>query len=267
METQGWYHISHLNKNLLTAALKVPTSLEEWPEQEGIRRASINNFGYGGSNAHVIMEGLDSFVASSCTSSSPHGFNTLQPRAAMNGNGNGALNGHSGNAIDHANGHSRRDSDASSVVDSIRSRVFILSAKDERAAKAMADNLKEHLLTLNTADENAYLDDLAYTLGHRRSVLPWTSTFAGNSIASLVKTLDSGKVEPTKRGAPQAPRLGFVYTGQGAQWWAMGRELIDVYPVFKATLLDCDVHLKRLGAKWNMIGKICFWHLLVMHFS
>lgn len=244
----------------------MPTSLEQWPEQEGIRRASINNFGYGGSNAHVIMEGLDSFVASSSSSSATRGFNTLQPGATMNGNGNantngnGALNGHSSltltNGNGHTNGHSRRDSDASLAVDSTRSRVFILSAKDERATKAMADNLKEHLSTLETADENEYLDNLAYTLCHRRSVFPWISTFAGDSIASLVKTLDSGKVKPIKRGTPQPPRLGFVYTGQGAQWWAMGRELIDVYPVFKATLLDCDVQLKKLGAKWSMIGML-----------
>jgi hypothetical protein len=35
----------------------------------------------------------------------------------------------------------------------------------------------------------------------------------------------------------------------------MGRELVDVYPVFKAALMDCDTELKKLGTIWNMIGK------------
>ncbi|KAK4238694.1 hypothetical protein C8A03DRAFT_14873 [Achaetomium macrosporum] len=36
--------------------LKVPTALEDWPSSRGVRRASVNNFGYGGTNAHVILE-------------------------------------------------------------------------------------------------------------------------------------------------------------------------------------------------------------------
>ncbi|KAH6857080.1 hypothetical protein B0I37DRAFT_301053 [Chaetomium sp. MPI-CAGE-AT-0009] len=237
--------------------LKVPTSLESWPEPDGVRRASINNFGYGGSNAHVIMESLDSFLAASSSS--------VRVSAPTNGNGNGVKNGHGNGVNGHANGtnghgqgHSRKDSGVSMEDDEDppRSRVFLLSGKDERATQAMADNLKNHLLSVSPADEEAFLDNLAYTLGHRRSQFPWMSTFTGSSIAGLVKTLESGKIKPVKREASSSPRLGFVYTGQGAQWWAMGRELVDVYPAFKAALLDCDAQLKKLGARWNMIEEL-----------
>ncbi|KAJ4286910.1 hypothetical protein N0V88_007855 [Collariella sp. IMI 366227] len=236
--------------------LKVPTELEPWPESGSIRRASINNFGYGGSNAHVIMEDFDSFITSS----------DFPPYlATTNGNGNIAndhqiehTNGTSGTS-EWTNGHgyttSRRDSGVSDVVDFSRSRVFLLSGKDERATQAMASNLKDYLTKVKaTPDENIFLDNLAYTLGQRRSALPWVTTFTASSVAGLIQSINSGRVKPVKRG--NAPRLGFVYTGQGAQWWAMGRELIDVYPAFKATLLDCDVHLKKLGAKWNMIEEL-----------
>ncbi|KAI1408612.1 polyketide synthase [Hypoxylon sp. FL1857] len=37
--------------------LKVPTVLTPWPRDKPLR-ASINNFGYGGTNAHVILEGV-----------------------------------------------------------------------------------------------------------------------------------------------------------------------------------------------------------------
>jgi aspyridone synthetase (hybrid polyketide synthase/nonribosomal peptide synthetase) len=37
--------------------LCVPTSLHQWPTSEGkVRRASVNSFGFGGTNAHVILE-------------------------------------------------------------------------------------------------------------------------------------------------------------------------------------------------------------------
>jgi acyl transferase domain-containing protein len=188
------------------------------------------------------MEDYNSFLASSPTA---------PQRALTNGNGhsngmtNGVANGHSNGRNGHSNG------DAATAP---RSRIFILSAKDERAAQAMGTKLKDHLLTIKPSDENTYLDNLAYTLGHRRTSFPWVSTFAGNSIASLVQTIDLGWAKPVKKGT--SPKLGFVYTGQGAQWWAMGRELIDAYPVFKTTLLDCNAQLKKLGASWSMIGTL-----------
>lgn len=55
--------------------VKIVTELTPWPETS-IRRASINSFGYGGANAHAILEAADAHIphfpqgSASCCSSS-----------------------------------------------------------------------------------------------------------------------------------------------------------------------------------------------------
>lgn len=38
------------------------TELTPWPKEFSIRRASVNSFGYGGANAHAIVEDVESFI-------------------------------------------------------------------------------------------------------------------------------------------------------------------------------------------------------------
>ncbi|WDV44634.1 amino acid adenylation domain-containing protein [Clostridiaceae bacterium M8S5] len=37
-------------------SFEIPSKLEEWPKHSGKARASVNSFGFGGTNAHVILE-------------------------------------------------------------------------------------------------------------------------------------------------------------------------------------------------------------------
>ena len=45
---------------------QVPTSLESWEREPSskVLRASLNSFGYGGTNAHVILEEAESYLSS-----------------------------------------------------------------------------------------------------------------------------------------------------------------------------------------------------------
>lgn len=52
------------------------------------------------------------------------------------------------------------------------------------------------------------------------------------------------------------PRIGMVFTGQGAQWHAVGRELLHAYPFFETVLKDAERHLKSLGAGWSLLEEL-----------
>ncbi|KAI0434399.1 polyketide synthase [Xylaria sp. FL1042] len=59
------FGITKLNPklDLSRANMSVVMEVEDWPHTR--RRASINSFGYGGANAHVVVESFDSYIGSS----------------------------------------------------------------------------------------------------------------------------------------------------------------------------------------------------------
>ncbi|KAJ5893428.1 hypothetical protein N7495_005119 [Penicillium taxi] len=218
--------------------LKIPRKCEDWlPGTDGVRRASVNNFGYGGANAHVIMEEWPS-------------------QALQDGHSHTNGNGYS-NGIGHAHENGTSNGNGYEITQQ-RSRIFILSAKDELTCRAMASNLKDYLGRLNLAsgEEGKFLNDLSHTLCQRRSRFPWVLTYAAESVSALIAALDNEKIKPARSNSDR-PRLGFVFTGQGAQWYAMGRELLDAYPVFKASMLEAEGYLKEFGANWSLVEELC----------
>ncbi|RHZ73806.1 hypothetical protein CDV55_100878 [Aspergillus turcosus] len=197
--------------------LKIPLSLEPWPSN-ALQRVSVNNFGYGGANAHVIIEHPDYLLAGGHQGASRTGF-LSNPKN--------------------------------------RSRVFVWSAKDETAAKAIGPRLREYLNNAAAAgkEPEEVLDRLALTLGQHRSHFAWNVACSAESLGRLVSQLGTPELLKPRRTS-RVPRLGFVFTGQGAQWFAMGRELIGLYPVFRDTLRQAEAYLHQFGATWSLIEEL-----------
>nr|KMM71000.1 lovastatin nonaketide synthase [Coccidioides posadasii RMSCC 3488] len=214
--------------------LKVVTELEKWPVAPGQKmRASVNNFGYGGSNAHIIMEDA----------------NGCSQNRSVNGNVNGEVNGNTNGVGAHA---------AGTAGD--KYKLLLVSAKDEHAHENMVARLADFLRQKEQhgpQDTETLLQSLAYTLGQRRTMFPWVAAYPvpiTQGLDGVAKILETPKFRPSRPS--QRPRIGMVFTGQGAQWYAMGRELITTYPVFKASLEEADGFLRDLGADWSLMEEL-----------
>lgn len=140
--------------------------------------------------------------------------------------------------------------------------IFVLSANDEESLWKQMKSLTLYLEQRPEVFQNDLLKDLAYTLAQRRSILSWKVAISAQASYELIPKLVSSTTAPSRAVYP--PRLGFVFTGQGAQWHAMGKELMDSYPVFANTMFRIDECLDKLHANFSLIGK--FEHRITWRF-
>ncbi|KAH8198332.1 hypothetical protein TruAng_007487 [Truncatella angustata] len=246
------------NVDLKEGRLRIVTESVPWPDL-GIRRASINSFGYGGSNAHAIVESVDTLLpgyrsqhqASTESSgiqalarqngvSSPL-VRTIKP-SHTNGNTNGlgrTMNGNmNGSADRHTNGTTNGDTNHGGDWNKLRTSqsktLFLIpfSAHDEKTLRANYDAL---VRSQNRWD----LGDIAHTLSGRRSRFQHRS-FIVKDINNGGPTLPQELPYVNKVQAAGSPTLGFVFTGQGAQWPQMGASLMAEYPSCLATIRRLD---------------------------
>ena len=212
--------------------LKVPTTIQPWPAT-GVRRASVCNYGYGGSNAHVIVDSASDYLSARHLKAS---YKTVP-----------SIN-------------SRINYSPCPTLEDQRARIFVLSAFDELSGKVQAKRLASYLNERRSVLNTTFLSDLAFTLAKRRSVLPYKAAVSASSVSQLVEVICGEDVKYSK--ATKVPALGFVFTGQGAQWHAMGRELIEAYPIFRRSLISASKYLKILGASWSLLGNSSYTYFL-----
>ena len=123
-----------------------------------------------------------------------------------------------------------------------------MSANDEKSLRSYSKSLSKHL---KNPGVSVKLPDLAYTLSDRRS-----RHFHRAYVIAQSTRLDEAAFVFGKKDI-NSPRVGFVFTGQGAQWSQMGKGLVDTFPQAKVTLRHLDDVLKALPSppRWSLLGK------------
>lgn len=93
------------------------------------------------------------------------------------------------------------------------------------------------------------LKDLSYTLGDRRDHMTHKSFAIAHG-----KSFDASPATKSSRSLAPA----FVFTGQGAQWPAMGKELMEDYPSFRQDIERMDNALAQLkhAPSWSIEAEL-----------
>lgn len=213
--------------------LALPLKPTPWPAP-GLRRASVNSFGFGGANAHVILDDAYHYLKS-------HGLVGI----------------HQTRLIDNDNSSDsgvETDSASSDTGDSQHNKLFLFSAYDgagiKRTEASWKDFLADHLANSKGGQDSTSVNDLAYTLSKRRTIFDFRSFAVAPSLRELSTKIEGGL--PRFKRTSRRPNAAFVFTGQGAQWPAMGRELLS-NAVFRASVGRSNAILEREGCKWDVV--------------
>jgi acyl transferase domain-containing protein len=198
--------------------LQVVTEQQAWPELKfnQPRRVSVNSFGFGGTNAHVIVE---SYIPDTKQAQSEPPTPCLVP--------------------------------------------ITLSANSEVSLTATMEELRQCLEN----QPNIQLRDLAWTLLKKRSNLHVRHTIQAKTVQALCEALvrdtpllQGKKTIATTSDVRMKPQVLGIFTGQGAQWPAMGKALISEVPYARDIILELDQSLQSLPAEyrptWNLMDQL-----------
>ncbi|GAA6621631.1 type I polyketide synthase [Scytonema sp. NUACC26] len=205
-------HFKQLNPyiKIKNTPIKIPTELQKWFADEKSRFAGVSSFGFGGTNAHVILEEAPLQVKS-------------MPLLAQYAVGSEAKGQKSKERSHH---------------------ILTLSAKCEKALQELAQRYQEFLGNNSTAA----IADICFSantgrahFNHRLAIITSDKQELVDKLAKInagEEPLDVffGKLSSNNK----SPKIAFLFTGQGSQYVGMGRQLYETQPVFRGALDQCE---------------------------
>ncbi|KAK4210095.1 lovastatin diketide synthase LovF, partial [Rhypophila decipiens] len=229
--------------------VRVPVECIPWPCQ-GLRRISVNSFGFGGSNAHVILDDALHYLQSQGLT----GYH-LVTNSTLKSPTNGITNGTNG--TNATNGTYNGNNSCSHSIGPSKSgtpRLLVWSAADSNALRRMVTSYQDYFHA-NVAGQEEKLSRLAYTLAARRSAMSWR-TFAVVDDSFDTTYNDQEPFTRTSVSTEGHDGMVFVFTGQGAHYAGMGLLLAEHYPVVRESLETSDKILSSLGCKWSVFDRL-----------
>jgi acyl transferase domain-containing protein/NADPH:quinone reductase-like Zn-dependent oxidoreductase/SAM-dependent methyltransferase/NADP-dependent 3-hydroxy acid dehydrogenase YdfG len=272
------FDLQTLNPNIdfEGAAVKVVQELTPWPSGQ-VRRASINSFGYGGANAHCIIDDVHTLfpdyvkpgvfkrpdinhpvMHADCGAAVQEAFMIPKQDPSTSDTLDGSKFDSSrsstpastiGTSVDSSDELPNDPTQLHYPIGTLPKKIRMADAETRQLVLLpftahSKESLKLNIDALTSLIGDLQLSDVAYTLASKRSKLSQRTFRVVDTAQPAEGLVSGGKV---LRAPLQTSNVGFVFTGQGAQWSAMGAELFE-YRTFASTIGYLDSILASLTA-------------------
>ena len=190
---------------------------EPWNTENGKPRiAAVNSYGYGGSNVHVILREV--ITKPTFEEDRVRRFN----------------------------------------------HILTISARSQEALKRMATLYSKWLNDGVEDMDSWFVENLCYSMNQRRSQFSHRLALSFESIYEASKALSDyadGSIGWEKMACYDEvkscnTKIVFMFGGQGSEWYAMGRQLVESEPVFRESILTVSKLVRDLGKPWSLIDEL-----------
>lgn len=199
--------------------LKVQAEPGSLPASAELPVAGVNNFGFGGTNAHAVLQAAPT-------------REELPPQS------------------------SRSTPATASTKPAVY--VLPLSARHPQALQTLAQSYLERLSSSQVPDLLDLCFTAATHREHHAHRLGVVAQSQVDLVEKLEAFLNSQPHTGVASGSVPAnkmPGVTFVFSGNGPQWWAMARQLLTEHTLFRATIEQCD-RLLFPYTGWSLIDEL-----------
>ncbi len=225
--------------------LRVPRQAEAWPgSQPG--RAGVSAFGFGGTNAHLVLEEAPALavppfanpwdLAHEPEASDAHGESARSTRrfSPFPASGNGEV---------------------FSFAEGAMPQLLPVSARTPRALRALLAAYHDALAISPDDAFRAFAYSAGARRGHHDHRLAFVAATRQQALEQISRRLDEATHEnPIASRIPsRLGKLVFVFSGQGTRWIGVGAQLLKSEPIFQAALEQCDACFQPLSG-WSLIA-------------
>lgn len=197
-------------------SLRVQTTLGPWPAHSGPALAGVSSFGFGGTNAHVVLEeaprsdlGMQNAEWKICNPESAH----LLPVSA-------------------------RSPEA----------LHSLARAYQNSLAAPESTVSLHDICYSAGGRRSHHDYRLAATGHSLDQL--SEVLEAFLRGEARPDLSSGRKDSSRQR-----KLVFVFPGQGSQWFGMGQRLLEQEAVFREIIECCDRAMRPYG-DWSLLAEL-----------
>ncbi|XP_070560643.1 phenolphthiocerol/phthiocerol polyketide synthase subunit C-like [Ptychodera flava] len=210
--------------------VEVPDRLTAWP-QVSKRIAGCSSFGFGGANAHIVLE---EFISSDAVCKNVE-MEVQREFAEISAQINQKSN-----------------------IDPFPTLLMTSAATKEGLQRRISDWIT--YLENDIGEDFQEFANAVYTSAlktqhhsHRCAVICRRKEEAISELKGKLEGRPSENyIESTARDSYQS-HLVFVFSGMGTQWWGMTRQLMITVSSFRETMKKIDKILRKCGAKWSLV--------------
>jgi len=191
--------------------IKVVTQHMVWPSSRpGKRVAAISSFGMSGTNAHLIIEAWRDDEADEATAPRDPGIATFAQQ----------LPG--------------------------CPEIFPISAHTSDTLSRAVAGCTAYLRANPSVEPGDFAHSLRAGRDTQRHRIALVAGTREQLLDALAKAEHASVVERSAQ-TDEPGKLAFLFTGQGAQYAGMARQLYQTFPLFREVLDECDAHFEALG--------------------